>query len=340
MFYGITSTFDIGQVERLGTGIRFYPTNAKPESATISGGEEIRGIDFSLPPGEPATATKYSAAGHTPSVPPGMRLMFEMTAVDPPRPVGFMMNPQNTFRFQNLAPGSYTVLAMALEGSKSSVPDTPQDTLFGRATIHVADQNVENVFITLEKGLTARLALSGDGGDCPAKVEAVLTSVETDSFLPPRRVTVQAGEQQPVEGLAPVPYRVSVSGLGDACYTAGNAVLDLSNGDPGLFTIPLSPLGSVSGRLDAGTRPASDFAVVLVGAPGQSGTPVQVAYPGAESRFTFPGLRPGSYRIAARPRASEPEARWLDDVSGMLQFAVAEGAQVKINLAAPARTKQ
>ncbi len=346
VFYGNYSTYGLDQVsapsteQRLGAGVQFYPNNAKPESATISGGEEIRGIDFSLPPPQPATQAKYSAAGETPSDPPGARFMFQLMAMDPARPVGYMLTPQNTFRFQNLAPGSYTVLAMALEGNKSSVPDTPQDTLFGRTTIRVTDRNVENVSITPEKGLTARLTLSGDGGDCPAKVEAVLAPLEAETFLPARRVPVQAGEQQPVEGLAPVPYRISVSGLGDACYTAGDAVLDLSNGDPGLFTIPLSPLASISGRLDAGTRPASDFAVVLVGAPGPSGTPVQVAYPDAESRFTFPGLYPGAYRIAARPRASDPATRWLDDVSGMVPFAVAEGAQVEINLAAPARAKQ
>jgi hypothetical protein len=60
-----------------------------------------------------------------------------------------------------------------------------------------------------------------------------------------------------------------------------------------------------------------------------------VAIPDAESRFSFTSLRPGKYRIAAKPAGDGAESRWAADLKQMTEIQVAGGSAVEVDLASP-----
>jgi hypothetical protein len=60
---------------------------------------------------------------------------------------------------------------------------------------------------------------------------------------------------------------------------------------------------------------------------------MEVAFPDAQARFAFEGLRPGKYRLAAQP-ATAARARWVADLEKMTEIEVLGGALTNIDLAA------
>ena len=140
-----------------------------------------------------------------------------------------------------------------------------------------------------------------------------------------------------MDDLAPARYHIAISNLGDACYPGANGVLDLTGAAGSRpYAVLVAPAGSIRGKLTGAARPA-DFVVVLVAADAVEGVePLLVALPDAESKFTFGGLRPGHYRIAAQP-AANPKARWVSDMAKMFDIEVPGGAPTELDLPAPVR---
>ena len=325
--YGLESIRTPTTPQAFGAGYQFYPSTRSPEARVVSGGDEIRGVDFTIgPPAAPAQ--RHRIQGKALSE-PGYVFRFTVTGVDPPRPIGFMSSPQNTFEFGSLAPGSYTIFVAGAQNNKTSgLGAAANEGLYARMNVVVGDRDVDGIVITPSKPLTAKLELSGGGGVCPSKADVSLTPVERGSPLVSRRITVEAGKQAEVAGLAPAPYKITAEGLGAECV-AEPAMLDLSGGESGLFEIPLTPLSVVRGRLQANRGSPADFVAVLVGGPA-----VQVAYVGARWNFEFSGVRPGKYRIAARPRADDAASRWLNGMEKMMELEVPGGKPVDLVLTA------
>jgi hypothetical protein len=139
-----------------------------------------------------------------------------------------------------------------------------------------------------------------------------------------------------VSGLAPARYLVSVAGLGETCHGPEGLVLDLSAPtSPAPFEISVHAAGAIHGRLEAGGRPSTGFAIVLLSNLADPGRPVQVVFPDAQSRFTFGALPPGRYRIAAQPAAAKVQSRWFAEGTRLVEIDVPGGAPVEITLAAP-----
>ncbi len=160
-----------------------------------------------------------------------------------------------------------------------------------------------------------------------------------------RQVSLNMGAEQTVTNVAPARYHLGVTSTGDVrtgdlCFTTAPQIVDLtSSTDPGPIVVSLAPAGSIRGRIDAtGARP-SDYAVVLIPAEAFDAADVKIAFPDADSRFTFVGLRPGRYRIAAQPAAEASKSRWLGDLTKMLEFEERSGAPAEIELAAPLLVK-
>jgi hypothetical protein len=343
MFYGSQSTSSIEQVDRptttqdIGTGFQYYPTNVRPQFPAISGGEEIRGADFTVLPSAPATtSTFFTVKGKFSSLPTGFRSSFMIASIDPSGSAAATTGGDGSFQFRGIRPGSYIILAIGSPNGSLFGSEASPEAVYARVKVDVSTQDLNDISITPEKGRTAKLVLHTPGGACPTNVEAVLTPMENGQSLATRRATVKASAEEPVASLAPVPYKVSIGGLGNSCFSTSSQALDGS--DPGTFTIQLATLGSIRGHLDTGTQRPSDFAVVLVASAGEAVQPLQVAFPGTDSRFEFTALHPGKYRIAARPRAESNGSRWLADVSGMVEFEVLGGSAANIELAAPSST--
>ncbi len=126
-----------------------------------------------------------------------------------------------------------------------------------------------------------------------------------------------------MDGLAPGRYQVVATNPGDDCY-ASTKVLDLTAGDASeVVAVDLKPAGSIRGRLAAGAP--SDFAVSLLSVDDQQA--FQAAFPDEAGRFTFQGLRPGRYRIAAAAKA-----RRLPDLARMFEIDVPGGSTTEVDL--------
>jgi hypothetical protein len=210
--------------------------------------------------------------------------------------------------------------------------------LFARTRIDLAGQDLAGLALTPEKGRSVRFVLRGEtpqaGSSCPASARLTLRPSENWGAQTMQRIDISAANGQLVENIAPGRYHLAVTETGDACFSADHAVLDLEReDDPGTVAVLVTAAGSIHGRLISTSGAPSDFAVVLV-ASGTAGG-VRVAFPDAEARFTFDGLRPGSYRIAAQPAASAE--RWVPDIARMFEVDVVGGAPTELDLPAPDR---
>ena len=323
----------------VGSGVLYFPTNGRPQTFTISGGEEFRHIDFSV-----GSATLYTVSGKVVLPEPSRaRYWLSLAPVDQPAIASAVTqaDPEGAFRFRGIAAGSYFLLASGPSNARNSrgslLPDSPY---FSRTRVDVAGQNIEDLSIVVEKGrsLTIRLRRGSESqptNACPQSASLVLTGTEDWAAMLERVVEVGMGGEQIVSNLAPSRYHLSVAKAGDACYATAQQFVDLSSSaEPLTAVVTLAPAGSIRGRLDTAGAPPASFAVILVDGDGFD-TSVKVALPDAESRFAFAGLRPGRYRIAAQPVGDVSKSRWLGDLTKMLEFNVRGGAPTEIDLAAP-----
>jgi hypothetical protein len=234
------------------------------------------------------------------------------------------------FQFTGVPAGPYNLLATktgGARGARGGIPD-PEPT-FARATIQIASQSVQDVSVIPEVGRTVTFSMHRDGAQgCPSSAQLTLASLEDWGMYLERSESISADKDQTMTGLAPARYAVSVTKLGDSCFTSASQILDLTSGSPsGSIVIPVASAGSIRGRLNA-----PGYQAVLL-----SGDAVLVSVPDADSRFTFAGLRPGRYRIAAQPTGETAQAHWFSGDTPMLEFDVAGGAALDIDLAAPGR---
>lgn len=245
------------------------------------------------------------------------------------------MQPDGTFRFQGISRGSYNLLAIAGPQPGDSLTSHP---LFGRTRVEVSG-NLDDISVTLREGRAVSFVLRQaeqqlEGKSCPAGATLTLVPAEDWGFLVSRRVQVNAGKPETLRGLAPGLYTVEFERTERSCYFAGGRYLDLSGiSTPALVNVKIVPAASLRGRLTGlGKAQPSDFAVLLLSSEPVSGQVLQVAVPDEEGRFAFSDLRPGNYRISARPASVESRARWVPDPALMLEVKLAAGQLTDLEL--------
>ncbi len=315
----------------IGSGLRFYPDNTRPQFFTISGGEEIRGVDFVVAP-----AALYSVSGRVELPAPNVEFWLALTPPEQPAlaVAVAIAERDGKFRFDGIPPGSYYLFASGPAIGRGSGAMLGPEPFFGRIETDVGGQNVENILVTVQKGRSAglilRTASSEQSNSCRSTANVTLSPLEDWGAMLERSVKVSSDKPQIVNNLAPARYHIAVSQLGDACYTLADSVVDLSGeAASGPIEIGIAAAGSIRGRLNGSSGHLSDFAIVLVAADADDvRQTIQIAFPDGESRFRFEGLRPGRYRIVAQP--SESESHWSADQ--MFEIDVPGGAPTDIEV--------
>jgi beta-lactamase regulating signal transducer with metallopeptidase domain len=316
-----------------GSGMQLYPDNVHPRIFTVSGGEDYSGIDFTVEPRQP-----YSVSGRI--EPPAGKRQFQVALGLPEQPAlpiaQTLAEDDGTFRFEKVLPGAYDLFVAGPTGGYGEFDSTMgrDEPLFGRARVQVIAQNVEGINVPLSTGRPLKLVLRPQGSDtlppgCPATVSVLLVSLEPWAVMFAPNAQVAFGQEQTIRNLAPGRFRVTTSGLGAGCYQVNQPVVDLSGDAAKPVAVELAAAGSIRGLLKSASAPATDFAVMLLDAGSTDGAQAQLAFPDRDGRFTFDGLRPGRYRMAAR-RAGADASRTVEvDVRG--------GAPTVVEL--PAETK-
>jgi hypothetical protein len=202
--------------------------------------------------------------------------------------------------------------------------------------VEVTGDNVEGLTVATVKGRSVSFTLRAAGSNgppagCPSSAQLTLVSLEALGTSERRSVEVSFGKEATLDDVSPGRYRVVVANLGDACFSASAAAVDLTEGPAtSKVAVEITPAGSIRGTLRAGSLKAADFAIVLLASDALDAA--QVAYPDAESHFTFSGLRPGRYRIAAQRIGDTPQARWIPDLWRMSEIEVPGGSPTDVEL--------
>ena len=326
----------------VGAGAMLYPSNADPASFTISGGEEYRAVDFTM--GAPSV---NSVSGRVDVPESGGRYSVSLVSVDQPSlsVATAQTDPDGSFHLEGIPPGSYHLFASGPVrgyGGREALLDA--EPRFGQVRVEVGGQDVEGLAIEVGEGRSATFLLDAEEplppGTCPATARLRLQAVEDRAAHGMRgEIQLSFGQEQQVANLAPGRYSLSLSNLGATCFMATHPILDLREGnDPGVVRVLVTSAGAIEGRLLTGDASPTGYVVVLIGSastaelPAAKPQPVQVAFPDAEARFSFAGLRPGTYRIAARPDTQESRARWVADLSRMFEIDVFGGSATEVEL--------
>ncbi|MEO8097455.1 MAG: carboxypeptidase-like regulatory domain-containing protein [Acidobacteriota bacterium] len=311
----------------LGSGFLFYPSNSKPDTLSVTGGEEYRNIDFTI-----VTGAAYTVSGKVELPAPNSWFILGMMRTDQPGLAVAVAESaaDGTFKFTGLPAASYRLVAAttarARNGQGFLLAETP---VFGFTRVDIAGQNVEGIVVTPDAARTVIFNLRNAPG-CPAAAQVELTPLEDWGSNLYRAVNVAAGKAASTSGLAPARYALTASGAGPVCYLESEAILDLAEGAPSApVDLVFAPAATIRGKLNTGTKPTGAFAVALISS--QDATAVEFATLDAQARFSFTGLKPGRYRMGPVPAGQK-----VPDIGKMFEFEVRGGSNAEIELAVAA----
>jgi beta-lactamase regulating signal transducer with metallopeptidase domain len=325
-----------------GSGFQLYPDNAHPKLFTIGGGEEFGSIDFQIVP-----STTYQVSGRVEGATGKKQFALSLGLPEQPAfPIAqTLTRDDGTFTFERVPMGNYDLFVGGPQqgyGARSSVVGA--NALYARSHVTVSGQNVEGLSISASPGRAVAAVLSGHGSEtppqgCPSSATVGVTPLEPwGLMLMGEHFTTHAefGKAQSIRDLPPGHFQLVASGLPAGCYQANVAVADLSGEAPGPVLIELASAGSIHGVLRGAPADASGYAIVLLESGSDAASQSRLAFPDAQSRFAYEGLRPGRYRIAAQ-LASEPKSRWVADISKMVEIEVLGGSPTSLDLPIPAK---
>ena len=323
-----------GQGPQSLSGAYLYPSNSAPQLINLSGGDERLGIDFLQPVGP-----SYRISGRVVAIPPDTTASVTLVSADQPSLAVAMQRaaPDGTFRLEGILPGTYELRAVApvLGFGARSVRLGP-GPLFVRVPIEITAGDVGDVSVSLEPGRTITVVLGRASPEaaraCPATGTLALSSLDEWGAELSQSAGVVPNGVSVVEGLAPGWYRLTATNLGQDCFAATDSIIDTRSA-PDPATVPVTTGGQLRGRVSPGSTQDEGVVVVLMNWDhGSAEGPMYVAFADARSEFVFPNLRPGRYRVAARPVVRDSGTPWVPDLGRMFEIEVSGGGLLELDL--------
>lgn len=225
-----------------------FPASSATPSATVAvaAGEERSGIDLQMImiPVARIEGTVVAPGG---TLPREMQLMLtnaDESMADIERQ-GTRVEPSGRFAFQNVSPGHYTLMARTMSFGPtppSNTPPTAKDPmLWATAEVTVNGQDVSDVVLELQRGITVSGQLTFQPTTLPAPTDLTRTQVSIFPFAPdsgpmlmgpPPQGKVDAAGRFTIPDVVPGKYRMSANVIGtqgwvvDAITAGGQDVLD------------------------------------------------------------------------------------------------------------------
>ena len=315
----------------------FFPGTTDPSVAAsirVDTGDERDGVDIitslvptatiagvvNSPDGQPigAATITMSAAGERADM---------LASSGWSRPRSARLQPDGSFRFEGIGPGTYSVLVKtqpAGPGSPVSTVARPASaTMFAHETV-VVDGSDRQLSLILQPAITVRGRLEFRGTSAPPKDFAGLQI----RLLPPGSGgnlgtgpaggVVGADGRFTFEGVTPGRYRMLQMARGNWAGSwrlrsaaangreSPDGYLSVAPGDPRdlewLLTYTDRPTEIAGTLQDAAGRPASDYFIVVFPEDRQLWTPgswrLRSVRPSSDGVFSLAGLPPGDYRLA------------------------------------------
>ena len=214
---------------RFGSGFLFYGGNTRPQFFTVAGGEEYRGVDFTVQP-----VGSYTVSGKVESAGADGRFWLALTQVDQPALAVAVTEAaeDGSFHFEGVPPGSYDLFASGpapARGFRGGMLE--KDPLYGRAHVDVGGMNVEGVSVAVAKGASVAFVLK-PGAGCPAQESVRLIPLQDRGAWKEWSAQLAAGKQSDIDAVAPGRYSLEVARTPDSCTLAEEAMIDVPSARP------------------------------------------------------------------------------------------------------------
>lgn len=261
--------------------------------------------------------------------------------------------PDGKFELQGIEPGDYVLLGGNLATGRAGVGAPSPTTMWAMSEVRVDGRDVTGISLRLAPGqnVSGRFVFEGKTPPVlPARVSLSLRATDLTGYSATAQMSVAAASDPfNIPGVVPSTYRLNATmagwvvksvRIGDRDVT--DAIVQIKPGEDlssVVVTFSDAP-GEVTGVLyDAANRPSSDLSMVLFSANralwfnGSRHTRPAVR-PASDGRFTFSGLAPGDYFLAALTEVSPAD---LANVQFLEQVAA---AAIKVSVALGDRKTQ
>lgn len=331
--------------ERAGVDLKmqFVPT-ARVEGVVLNqAGQPAAGMTVSLLPKDDSAASLDASR---------QALLTELGLA---AGTGARTDPTGAFSFPGVEPGAYIVLARNTPTGRGAAAGVVGGgaTQWAMTDVDVDGRDVTGLSLRLAPGQTVsgRFVFEGRGAiTTPARTTVSMAAVDARGFSAAVQVSLAAASDPfEIPGLVPASYRASamVTGWTLQSVTVGgrdvtDVPLEIKPGEDltGVVVTFTDSPAEVTGTLyDGANRPTSDLSIVLFSADramwfSGSRRVRPAARPASDGRFTFAGLAPGDYYLAA---LTEVSAADLADPQ-FLELVIP--AAVKISIAAGEKKTQ
>jgi len=299
----------------------YYPgTNDARGAAPIrlQPAAEIRGVDFTVLPTRAATVSGQVVGPFSPE--DGLR---PTVTIVPKNPVvvgggrggfgriqtgGNGTSRDGTFELIGVPPGEYTIVAEVRQG-RGRGGRGGAAALSGFADVRVGGADVDNIRVAVQPSVQVSGRILVD--DPAINVSRLRVRLDPADSIPINQPNARVGDDGTfvIDGVSPIPYRVSVTGLGEDAYVAtarvGGADVFATGFVPSDGSGPLEFSISAQGSAVDGTiahdpdQPFTGAQVVLVPEDPLRLDRYETSGTDQYGRFSMRGVAPGRYRAFA-----------------------------------------